>query len=95
MKTYKLHQLIEMALAGKKFKAFRDGGEFSFDLTSMRSWNWHEVTADWTVEFKPEVVEFELSVSAIGIVNWSVASDSKKLKGKKWRFVATEVVEDK
>ena len=50
-RTYKLHELIEMAKSGKKFEAKSEGKTLTQEiiLNPLSS-----ITADWTVTFKRE-----------------------------------------
>ena len=54
-KKYKLHELFEMAKSGKKFEAFtKDVNADQSHFINLVSWHKDDITADWTVIFKPE-----------------------------------------
>lgn len=92
MKIYKLHELILMARAGKKFRATYKSYPCWINNRQVliRIWDTTSITADWMVEFEPEVIEFESDNKS----GW-ICIYNQKLAGKRWRIVATEKVEDK
>lgn len=67
MKTYKLHELIEMAQAGKKFEASRSSEDnwFLQDVFLKKEgvyWFSSDIVIDWTVKFNTEKEKYEIEV---------------------------------
>lgn len=98
MKTAKLHELIQLAKEGKQFKATRTGlAEFLYDcdFKTCDSWSIDSILFDWEYQEvrEPEVVDFDLTVNDSGFLEWHHPGAIIKLTGKKWRIVATEILE--
>ena len=104
MQTKKLHELIQLAKDGKKFKAITRGlAEFLCDwhFKTSDSWSKDSILADWEYQEirKPEVVEFELDCKefkqSYALVNQRFGPTNdlyNSLRGKKWKVVCTEVM---
>lgn len=94
MKTAKLHELIQLAKTGKKFKASYDQAIYNEKyFQSVINWHWNAVLADWEYEEieEPEVLEFDINANNLF---WSFPNEmAQKLDGKKWKVVCTEVIE--
>lgn len=95
----KLHELIQIAKKGKKFKArhpllknlwsenhFLIFETFSKDAI-VHDWEYQEIR-------EPQVVEFDLTVNDSGFFEWHQPEASIKLNGKKWKVVCAEVMDD-
>lgn len=99
MKTAKLHQLIEWANQGKKFKAIYEClAEWlnQDDFKTCDVWSTRGIVADWEYQEikEPEVVEFDVTIHDSVFFEWHQPEAIIKLSGKKWRIVATEIVEE-
>lgn len=101
--TYKkLHELIELAEKGVKFKARHIEGywqtEYYFKCSSSVGWTTEEVIHDWKYQEhkEPEVVEFECEwFRDHGIVSPNIhISIANRLRDRTWKVVCTEVVDE-
>lgn len=93
-----LHELIEMARAGKKFMARRVDsacpvGYNHEHFRHCNGWSSNDVVASWLYEEtrEPRVVEFTADWTAAK--HDDIVTMIKGLGGAKWKVVATEVIE--
>lgn len=101
----KLHELIQLAKEGKKFKAFYD--EAIYDekhFAIIIAWHWNAVVSDWQYQEirDPEVVEFVLIeprkidpqlARKIPFIGISSDQYHKIMSKEKWKVVCIEVME--
>lgn len=98
-----LIELIKKAQAGEKFKAKNPYSILVYYencFIQIQNWTKESVLADWTIIKEPEVVEFELDckeappgAAMLKKGNGPNYLQHKRLIGKKWKVVCTEVVE--
>lgn len=104
MQTKKLHELIEMAQNGKKFKAIHPKNNSVWEdkeFIQCETYNYTSIILDWQYEEirEPEVVEFECSFFPDAtdkfIIPCGQGLDNilKPMVAKKWKVVCTEVME--
>lgn len=102
MATKRLHELIELARAGKKFKARILETSWVFDdwFLSITGYDVSHVMAEWEyIEIRePQVLEFVFDCrehEPDQAMNKDITYDTYlSLDKKKWRIVATEILEE-